>query len=135
MDADLGGDITGSVIGAAIEVHRELGPGLLESIYEECLTRELQHRGISYARQVTLPLIYKGSLIDSLYRIDLIVESSLIVEIKSAEHITSLHNAQLLTYLKLSRLQLGLIINFNTELLKHGIRRLALSSAHSAPLR
>lgn len=135
MHHDLGSDLSHTVIGAAIEVHRELGPGLLETIYEKCLIHELDHRGITCARQVQVPLVYKQTPLNSHLRIDLLVDNSLIVEIKSVDRLTPLHDAQALTYLRLTGLQLALLINFNAVLLRHGIRRLALSSAPSAPLR
>jgi GxxExxY protein len=121
------------VIGAAIEVHRQLGPGLLESTYEACLCFELAQRGIACAQQVPLPVIYKGNRLDCGYRIDLLVEQELIVEVKSVDQLVRIHEAQLLTYLRLSGLKLGLLLNFNAVLLKHGLRRYALSpSACSA---
>ena len=117
-------DISGKIIGAAIEVHRYLGPGLLESAYEECLCRELELRGINFERQVPLPLNYKGLKLDCGYRLDLLVEDKVIVELKTVEAIAPIHEAQMLTYLKLRDVQLGLIINFNARLLVEGIRRL-----------
>jgi GxxExxY protein len=117
------------VIGAAIEVHRQLGPGLLESTYEQCLCFELAQCSIAYVRQVPLPVIYKGNRLDCGYRIDLVVEQQLIVEVKSVDQLLRIHEAQLLTYLRLSGLQIGLLLNFNAVLLKHGIRRYALSSS------
>ncbi|HEY6432286.1 MAG TPA: GxxExxY protein [Acetobacteraceae bacterium] len=129
MNTDLGGELSRIVIGAAIGVHREVGPGLLEAVYEECLACELRLQGIAYERQVLLPLIYKGIAIGCRYRIDFVVENSLIVEVKAIEHVAPIHEAQLLTYLRLSGFQLGLLINFNSVLLNHGIRRLALSPA------
>ncbi len=128
MNADLGGELSGIVIGAAIDVHRKIGPGLLEAVYEECLACELDMRGIAYTRQVLLPLVYKGITIDCHYKIDLVVENRLIVEIKAVEHVTPLHGAQVLTYLRLSGCDLGLLINFNSVVLKDGVRRFALSS-------
>ncbi|TWT36058.1 hypothetical protein KOR34_09570 [Posidoniimonas corsicana] len=119
-------DLTEQVIGAAVEVHRHLGPGLLESAYEECLCRELAERGIPFARQVPLPIDYKGQRLDAGYRIDLLVDDRLILELKSVDAVTGIHEAQLLTYLRLSGKSVGLIINFNTQLLKHGITRRVL---------
>jgi GxxExxY protein len=113
-----------AVIGAAIEVHRHLGPGLLESLYEEALCRELWLRGLSAERQVALPLVYKGAELGSFLRIDLIVERLLIIEVKAVESIAPIHRFQLLTYLKLTRLPVGLLINFNVNLLRHGVRRM-----------
>ena len=112
------------VIGAAMDVHRILGPGLLESAYEECLCRELYLREIPFARQVPLPLEYKGVNVDCAYRIDVLVDECLILEIKSTTRIEPVHEAQLLTYLRLKRLWLGLLINFNVPVLKDGLRRL-----------
>jgi GxxExxY protein len=112
------------IIGAAIEVHRSLGPGLLESAYEECLCYELTFRGIPFERQKPLPVAYKGINLDCGYRLDLVVASLVILELKSVERIEPIHDAQLLTYLRLSALKLGILINFNVPLLKNGIRRL-----------
>ena len=116
--------VSHAVIGAAIEVHRQLGPGLLESIYEKALVRELWLRGLDTRCQVALPLFYKGADLASCVRIDLVIQNVVIVEVKSIEKIAPIHRAQLLTYLRLSRTPLGLLINFNTELLRHGIRRI-----------
>jgi GxxExxY protein len=116
-------DLTREVIGAAIEVHRALGPGLMESAYEECLCRELALRGIGVERQLSLPVEYKGVRLDCGYRLDLLVEQSVVVEIKSVSSIESIHEAQLLTYLKLGGWRVGLLINFNVPVLKDGIRR------------
>lgn len=118
-------ELSKKIIGAAIEVHKILGPGLLESAYETGLERELQLRKISVQRQVQLPVIYKGSKCDVGYRLDLLVENKVIVEIKSVESLADIHIAQVLTYLKLSQVKLGLLINFNVSLLKNGIKRLA----------
>ena len=117
-------EISGKIIGAAIEVHKMLGPGLLESAYEECLCRELHLRGIEFERQVPLPLNYKGIDLDCSYRLDLLVEDKVIVELKSMEGLEPIHEAQMLTYLKLRNAWLGLIINFNVMMLKDGVRRL-----------
>lgn len=119
-------DVVGRVIAAAIEVHRELGPGLLESAYELCLCHELAERQIPFRRQVALPVVYKGQALDCEYRIDVIVADELILELKSCDAIHPLHEAQLLTYLKLSGLHVGLILNFNVPLLKLGIKRMVL---------
>jgi GxxExxY protein len=113
-------ELTERVIGAAIEVHRALGPGLLESAYEECLCHELQLRGISFQRQVPLPVSYKGVRLDCGYRIDLIVENILVLELKCIEHVLPIHEAQLLTYLKLTGKRVGLILNFNVSILTRG---------------
>ena len=115
--------VSHAVIGAAIDVHRHLGPGLLESLYEEALCRELWLRGVSAERQVALPLSYKGAELGSSLRIDMVVERLVVVEVKAVESIASIHRVQLLTYLKLTRLPVGLLINFNVELLRHGVRR------------
>jgi len=117
-------DISGKIIGAAIEVHKHLGPGLLESAYEECLCCEMQLRGIEFKRQVPLSLNYKGIVLDCGYRLDLLVEDKVIVELKSIEDLEPIHEAQMLTYLKLRNAWLGLIINFNVIMLKDGVRRL-----------
>ncbi|MGA2958110.1 MAG: GxxExxY protein [Thermodesulfobacteriota bacterium] len=117
-------DITEAVIGAAIVVHKELGPGLLESAYEACLAYELAEKGLKIERQKGLPLRYRGVLLDCGYRLDLLVESQVVVKVKAVEKIELIHEAQLLSYLKLSKCQLGLLINFNVEVLKNGIRRL-----------
>ena len=117
-------DISGKIIGAAIEVHKKLGPGLLESAYEECLCCEMQLRGIEFKRQVPLSLNYKGIVLDCGYRLDLLVEDKVIVELKSIEGLEPIHEAQMLTYLRLRNAWLGLIINFNVIMLKDGVRRL-----------
>jgi GxxExxY protein len=119
-------DLTKEIIGAAIEVHRELGPGLLESAYEACLCYELRQRGIEIECQVPLPVLYKGARLDCGYRIDVCVRHSVIVELKSVEEVTDLHRAQLLTYLRLSGKKVGLILNFNVPVLKDGIVRIVL---------
>ncbi len=112
------------VIGAAIEVHRALGPGLLESAYEVCLCLELTKAGVTFKRQVEMPVSYKGKRIDCGYRVDLIIEGTLLVELKSVDRLLPIHQAQLLTYLKLSGIRTGLLINFNSKVLKDGIKRL-----------
>ena len=116
--------LTGRIIAAAIEVHRYLGPGLLESAYEQCLCRELDRRGINFERQVALPIDYKGYRIDSGYRLDLVVDQRVVVELKAVRQLEKIHEAQLLTYLKMTGLNLGLLLNFNVVLLKDGIKRL-----------
>jgi GxxExxY protein len=113
-------ELTERVIGAAIEVHRALGPGLLESAYEECLCHEFHLRGISFERQVPLPVEYKGVKLDCGYRLDLIVEDVLILEIKCLEHVLPVHEAQILTYLKMTGKRVGLILNFNVPVLTRG---------------
>ena len=119
-------ELSGKVIGAAIEVHKILGPGLLESAYEECLCHELELRAIPFERQKELPLEYKGVALDCGYRLDLVVANKLILELKTCEALEPIHEAQLLTYLKLTGIKLGLLINFNVPVLKEGIKRLAL---------
>jgi GxxExxY protein len=116
--------LSSKVIGAAIEVHKHLGPGLLESAYEECLCHELELRDTSYERQKALPIIYKGKELDCGYRLDVVADNQLIVELKSVEKIEAIHKAQLLTYLKLSDIRLGLILNFNVTMMKDGIVRM-----------
>jgi GxxExxY protein len=118
--------ISERIIKSAIEVHRNLGPGLLESVYEECLCKEFELTNIKYIRQKELPIIYKNSELSIKYRIDLLVENMVIVEVKCVDSILPVHQAQLLTYLKLTGMKLGLILNFNAELLKKGIKRVAL---------
>jgi GxxExxY protein len=119
--------ITHDVIGAAIEVHRSLGPGLLESAYHECLCRELVLRGIPFERERPLPLQYKGVRLECGYRIDLLVAGLVVVEVKSIEAIAPIHEAQLLTYLRLGGWNVGLLINFNVVILKSGICRRVLA--------
>jgi GxxExxY protein len=119
-------EVTGAVIGAAIEVHRALGPGLLESAYEECLCRELNLRHIPFVRQLPIPVEYKGLKLDCSYRLDLLVASSVVVEIKAVSGLEAIHAAQLLTYMKLGSWNLGLLINFNVPMLRNGIRRMIL---------
>ncbi|HUT73221.1 MAG TPA: GxxExxY protein [Armatimonadota bacterium] len=116
-------EITEQVIGAAIEVHRELGPGLLESAYEECLARELALRQIPFERQKAIPVTYKGRKFDAGFRADMIVADQVLVELKAVESIVPIHEAQVLTYLKLAGLHVGLLINFNVPVLAKGIRR------------
>jgi len=118
--------LTKAIIGAAIEVHRELGPGLLESAYEECFCYELHLRGLNFERQVELPVAYKGLKLDCGYRLDIVVENSVLLELKSIEQILPVHHAQLLTYLRLSEKKVGLLINFNVGVLKNGIVRRVL---------
>jgi GxxExxY protein len=118
-------EITGKIIGAAIEVHRALGPGLLESAYDKCFCRELSLQSIPYLRQVALPVEYKGIQLENAYRVDLVVEN-VAIEIKAVAAIEPVHEAQLLTYMKLGGWPLGLLINFNVAMLKRGIRRFSL---------
>ena len=118
--------ISNKVVGFAIEVHKHLGPGLLESAYEECLAFELRQQGIDFKRQVALPILYKGMQLDCAYRMDLVVERYLVIEIEAVEQLLPIHQAQLLTYLKLSTLKFGLLPNFNVALLRDGIKRMIL---------
>jgi GxxExxY protein len=119
-------ELTKRIIGAAIEVHRELGPGLLESVYEECLCYELEALQIPFSRQVVMPLVYKANRLDCGFRADVIVTDRVLIEIKAVEAVTDLHKAQLLTYLKITHLKVGLILNFNSVVLKDGIVRMVL---------
>ncbi len=118
--------LTSEVIGAAIEVHKTLGPGLLESAYEECLCREFDIRGLSYERQRELPIEYKGVELDCSYRLDVVVAKSVILELKACKSLEPIHEAQLLTYLRLTGIRIGLLINFNVPVLRDGIRRLVV---------
>jgi GxxExxY protein len=118
--------LSGKIIGAAIEVHRNLGPGLLESTYEACLLHELQLRDLQVESQKTLPVVYKQVALDCGYRLDLLINKQMIVEIKSVSSILPIHKAQLLSYLKLSECKIGLLINFNVQLLREGIHRLEI---------
>ncbi len=117
--------LSGKIIGCAINVHRALGPGLLESAYEECLAYELSDAGIYFERQKALPLVYREVKMDAGYRVDFLVENKIVVELKSVELLNDVHIAQVLTYLKLSGCKLGLLMNFNVVVLKNGIKRLA----------
>ena len=117
-------DITGQIIDAAMKVHSALGPGLLESAYEACLAHELRKRGLNVQTQVVLPIEYDGVTLDAGYRIDLLVEESVIVELKAVEKMNSIFVAQLLSYLKLSRLEVGILINFHVPRLKDGLKRI-----------
>ena len=116
--------LSSKIIGAAIEVHKALGPGLLEAAYEECLCYELDIRGLSFERQKSLPVTYKEQKLDCGYRLDIVVENVIIVELKSCEKIDPIHKAQLLTYLKLSGHNLGLLLNFNVSIMREGIIRI-----------
>ena len=116
--------ISGEIIGAAIDVHSELGPGLLESVYEECLAYELMLRNILFERQKPIPVMYKGKPIDCGFRLDLLVSDSIVVELKTVDQILPVHQAQLMTYLKLTGCKLGLILNFNVEKMMKGIKRM-----------
>ena len=114
------------VIGCAIEVHRALGPGLLESAYEQCLAHELGLAGLDFERQVPAGLEYKGLKIECGYRIDILVESTIVIELKSVDHLLPIHEAQILTYMRLTERKIGLLINFNTKFLRNGIKRYVL---------
>ena len=116
--------LTSQIIGAAIEVHRQTGPGLLESIYEECLLTELKQRGLSVINQYPLPVLYKGHQLNGVYRLDLLVENTVVVELKAVDNITGLHQAQLMTYLKLAKRRYGLLLNFNVPVMRQGILRM-----------
>jgi GxxExxY protein len=118
--------LSNKVIGCAIEVHRELGPGLLESTYQACLAHELSRAGIRFAQEHPMPVSYKGFQLDCGYRLDVLVEDQLIVELKAVEDLSRIHEAQILTYLKLAKLKTGLLINFNVPRLKQGIKRFVL---------
>jgi GxxExxY protein len=128
MDRELKGDdpLTRETIGAAIEVHKALGPGLLESAYEACLARELTIKGLSIARQVEIAIEYKGEKLDCVYRADLIVEATVLLEIKAVEKLLPIHDAQVLTYLRLTGIRTALLLNFNTPYLRGGIKRISL---------
>jgi GxxExxY protein len=117
-------DLTKTIIGAAIEVHKALGPGLLESVYEECLSHELSLAKVSYERQVPLPITYKAHSLDCGYRLDFVVENTVVLELKAVDVVQRIHEAQLLTYLKLGGWPIGLLINFNVPLLTKGIKRI-----------
>ena len=132
-------ELTANVIGAAMEVHRALGPGLLESTYEECMARELQLSGLRFERQVALPVAYKGVKLDCGYRLDFVVDQAVVLELKAVDTLRPIHEAQLLTYLRLGGWTVGLLINFNVPVLRNGIKRVVLNyrdiSAASAPPR
>ena len=119
-------DLTGIILKKAYEIHTALGPGLLKSTYEECLCYELASYGLKVERQKTLPIEYKGIKIENGYRLDIVVEDKVVIELKSVETILPIHSAQLLTYLKLSKIKHGLLINFNVKSLKEGIKRYAM---------
>ena len=118
--------LTGEIIGAAIEVHKTLGPGLLESAYEECLCEELRLRKVPFEKQRDLPVKYKGIALDCGYRLDVIVDNKVIIELKACDEIMPIHEAQILTYLKLTGIKIGLLINFNVPVLREGIKRFIL---------
>ena len=117
-------ELSGEIIGAAIEVHRVLGPGLLESVYEEAFAIELQDRNLLVSRQIEVPLVYKGRRLQNLLRMDLLVADLIVVEVKSVERILPVHEAQLLSYLRLAQKKLGLLINFNSTVLSRSVRRI-----------
>jgi len=119
-----GNQLTSKIIGSAIEVHRNLGPGLLESTYEECMAFELQDHNLIVKRQYEIPVLYKGNQLEQNYRIDLLVNNQVIIELKSVNKIEPIHNAQLLTYLKLSKKKYGLLLNFNVPAMRQGIKRI-----------
>lgn len=121
-----GDPLSGAVIGAAIEVHRVLGPGLLESAYEQCLARELSLRGLEFKRQVDLPVEYKGLLLEAGYRLDFVIQGRLLIELKAVESVLPVHEAQVITYPRLSSLKTALLINFGAKTIKDGIRRFSL---------
>jgi GxxExxY protein len=121
------------VLGCALKVHRALGPGLLENAYEACLAHEIGKAGLKYQRQLTLPLVYDGVTIDTGYRLDLLVEGRVVIEVKAIEAILDVHKAQLLSYLRFGRFRVGYVLNFNVALMKSGISRVINSSATSAP--
>lgn len=127
-------DLTGNVIGAAMDVHGKLGPGLLESTYEACLAAELTRRGLRFERQVEVPIVYDGLLLECGYRLDVLVERQLVVELKSVTALDEVHTAQVLTYLRFGGWPVGLLLNFNVERLRHGgIRRLVLGYVGASP--
>lgn len=118
--------ITERIIKCAIEVHKQLGPGLLESVYEECLCREFDANGLKFERQKEIPIFYKGTQLSEKYRLDMVVEKAVIIELKCTDAILPVHQAQLLTYMKLTGIKLGLILNFNVHLMRQGIKRMIL---------
>ena len=126
MSLSHGSALSERVIGLAIDVHRHLGPGLLESVYEECLCFELKQSGIRYARQAPLPILYKGIRLDCGYRMDIVADGELVIEVKAIDRLLPIHDAQMLTYLRLSGHKIGLLINFNSVLLKDGLKRFVL---------
>ena len=132
-DASRANALSNAVVGACVEVHRALGPGLLESVYEECLCRELSLTGVEFERQRSIPIQYKGVSLDVGYRLDLVIADLLVVEIKSVEALLPIHQAQLLTYLKLTGITLGLLANFNVLMMRQGIRRIVHNFDGAAP--
>jgi len=126
MDIELLNNLSGMILDSAIEVHKTLGPGLLEIAYELCLMKELTNRGLSVRNQVELPIIYKDELIDHIFKIDILVEDEIIIELKTVESLLPIHKAQLMTYMKLAKKKIGLLINFNVPLLKDGFQRVII---------
>ncbi|MEO1129399.1 MAG: GxxExxY protein [Planctomycetota bacterium] len=122
-------ELTERILGAAIEVHRAMGPGLLESVYEECLAFELMETGLKVQRQVALPVRYKGRELGAGYRLDLVVEDTVLIEVKAVSHLESIHEAQVLTYLRLTEKSVALLINFNVPLLRDGVKRLVMTQS------
>ena len=120
-------DLTEKIIGCAIEVHKTLGPGLLESAYENCLAYELKKAGLNFEQQKTIPVVYKEITLDCGYRIDILVENTVVIELKSVDEFHPVHEAQILTYLKLSNKKIGLLLNFNVTLLKEGLKRYVMN--------
>ena len=118
--------LSGTVIGCALEVHRALGPGLLESVYEMCMSKELELSGIRFARQRRIPLQYKGLIVGAGFRLDFVIEERLIIKLKAVDRLLPIHDAQLLSYMRLSGIRTGLLINFNTAVLRAGIKRMVL---------
>jgi GxxExxY protein len=118
--------VASTIVDAGLKVHRALGPGLLESAYEHCLSHELQARGLTVGRQVLLPITYQGTTLDAGYRVDLMIDRRIIIEIKTVEALTPLHHAQILTYLKLSGCPIGFLMNFHVTLFKQGLKRMVL---------
>lgn len=125
-DSDDLSRVTGEIIDAGLKVHHSLGPGLLESAYEHCLVHELQNRGLAVRRQIALPIVYEGLTLEAGYRLDILVEESVVVEVKAVDTLTKLHWAQVMTYLRLSGFRIGLLLNFNVTLFRDGVKRLAL---------
>lgn len=119
-------ELTGLIIGAAIEVHRELGPGLLESVYQTCLIMELEDLGLDVKTEIPMPVIYKGNELEQGYRIDILVNDEVVIELKTVEKLTDVHTAQILTYMRLGGFRKGLLMNFKVKLLKNGIKRFVL---------
>jgi len=123
MEKEIYNEITGRILKSAINVHKEMGPGLLETVYEYCLCRELNSQGLNAVNQYMLPLYYKGENLHKDFRIDILVENKVLVEIKAVEHLLPVHEAQVISYLKMSNLKVGLLINFNVPVIKQGFRR------------